>query len=84
MDMMMPLMDGATAITTLQKINSQVKVVAVSGLNVSEKLAKIPGVKKFIGKPYTTKELLQTLHSILVQKSTNPNLCIAPSKTLFK
>lgn len=84
MDMMMPLMDGATAITTLQKINSQVKVVAVSGLNVSEKLAKIPGVKKFIGKPYTTKDLLQTLHSILVQKSTNPNLCTAPSKTLFK
>jgi PAS domain S-box-containing protein len=84
MDMMMPLMDGATAITTLQKINSQVKVVAVSGLNVSEKLAKIPGVKNFIGKPYTTKELLQTLHSILVQKSTNPNLCTAPSKTLFK
>lgn len=84
MDMMMPLMDGATAITTLQKINSQVKVVAVSGLNLSEKLAKIPGVKKFIAKPYTTKELLQTLHSILVQKSTNPNLYIAPSKTLFK
>ncbi|MCC5661482.1 response regulator [Nostoc sp. XA010] len=84
MDMMMPLMDGATAITTLQKINSQVKVVAVSGLNVSEKLAKIPGVKKFIAKPYTTKELLQTLHSILVQKSTNPNLYIAPSKTLFR
>ncbi|MCC5651419.1 response regulator [Nostoc sp. XA013] len=83
MDMMMPLMDGATAITTLQKINSQVKVVAVSGLNVSEKLVKIPGVKNFIGKPYTTKELLQTLHSILVQKSTNPNLYIAPSKTLF-
>ncbi|MBD0386386.1 MAG: response regulator [Nostoc sp. C3-bin3] len=84
MDMMMPLMDGATAIMTLQKINSQVKVVAVSGLNVSEKLAKIPGVKKFISKPYTAKELLQTLHSILVQKSTNPNLYIAPSKTLFK
>ncbi|MBW4424843.1 MAG: response regulator [Nostoc desertorum CM1-VF14] len=84
MDMMMPLMDGATAITTLQKINSQVKVVAVSGLNVSEKLVKIPGVKNFLAKPYTTKELLQTLHSILVQKSTNPNLYIAPSKTLFK
>ncbi|MEA5624385.1 response regulator [Nostoc sp. UHCC 0251] len=81
MDMMMPLMDGATAITTLQKINSQVKVVAVSGLNVSEKLAKIPGVKKFIAKPYATKELLQTLHSILVQKSTNPNLYIAPIDT---
>ncbi|MBD2446594.1 response regulator [Nostoc sp. FACHB-152] len=72
MDMMMPSMDGATAIKTLQKMNSQVKVVAVSGLNASDKLTKIPGVKKFVPKPYTTKELLQTLHSILVQKSKNP------------
>jgi two-component system, cell cycle sensor histidine kinase and response regulator CckA len=71
MDMMMPSMDGATAIKTLQKMNSQVKVVAVSGLNANDKLIKIPGVKKFVPKPYTTKELLQTLHSILVQKSKN-------------
>ncbi|MBD2437088.1 response regulator [Nostoc sp. FACHB-110] len=71
MDMMMPSMDGATAISTLQKMNSQVKVVAVSGLNASDKLTKIPGIKKFIPKPYTTKELLQTLHSILAQQSSN-------------
>lgn len=71
MDMMMPSMDGATAIRTLQKMNPQVKVVAVSGLNVSDKLTKMPEVKKFLPKPYTTKDLLQTLHSILVQKSTN-------------
>ncbi|RCJ26520.1 hybrid sensor histidine kinase/response regulator [Nostoc sp. ATCC 43529] len=72
MDMMMPSMDGATAISTLQKMNSQVKVVAVSGLNANDKLTKIPGVKKFIPKPYTTKELLQTLHNILVEKAPNP------------
>ncbi|MDZ8188920.1 MAG: response regulator [Nostoc sp. ChiSLP02] len=72
MDMMMPAMDGATAISTLQKMNSQVKIVAVSGLNVNDKLIKIPGIKKFIPKPYTTKELLQTLHSILVEKVTSP------------
>ncbi|MBD2496616.1 response regulator [Nostoc sp. FACHB-280] len=69
MDMMMPAMDGATAISTLQKMNSQVKVIAVSGLTASSKLTKISGVKKFIPKPYTTKDLLQTLHSILVQES---------------
>jgi len=71
MDMMMPSMDGATAISALQKMNSQVKIVAVSGLAASGKLTKMPGVKKFIPKPYTTKDLLQTLHSILVQKSRN-------------
>jgi PAS domain S-box-containing protein len=78
MDMMMPSMDGATAIKTLQKMNSQVKVVAVSGLNASDKLTKIPGVKKFVPKPYTTKELLQTLHSILVQKSKSSKGAVKP------
>ncbi|MCC5634825.1 response regulator [Nostoc sp. CHAB 5844] len=73
MDMMMPSMDGATAISTLRKMNSQVKIVAVSGLAASGKLTKMPGVKRFIPKPYTTKDLLQTLHSILVQESRNPD-----------
>ncbi|MBD2454607.1 response regulator [Nostoc sp. FACHB-87] len=72
MDMMMPAMDGATAISTLQKMNSQVNVIAVSGLTASSKLTKLSGVKKFISKPYTTKDLLQTLHSILVQESRHP------------
>lgn len=69
MDMMMPSMDGATAINRLQKMNSQVNIVAVSGLNVSDKMTTIPRVKKFIPKPYTTKDLLHTLHGILGQKS---------------
>ncbi|MBE9006444.1 response regulator [Fortiea sp. LEGE XX443] len=72
MDVMMPLMDGTTAISTLQKMNSQVKVVAVSGLTATDKLTKMSGVRKFLSKPYTAKELLQTLHKILVQESRNP------------
>ncbi|WP_026735778.1 ATP-binding response regulator [Fischerella sp. PCC 9605] len=69
MDMMMPSMDGATTIRTLQKINSLVKIIAVSGLAANDKLSGVNAVKAFISKPYTTKELLQTLHSILCQES---------------
>ena len=69
MDMMMPLMDGVTTTRTLQKINSQVKIIAVSGLAANDKLMGNAAVKAFLAKPYTTKELLQTLHSVLYQES---------------
>lgn len=65
--MMMPLMDGETTIRTLQKMNSQVKIIAVSGLVGSNKIAKDATINKFISKPYTTQELLQTLHEVLYQ-----------------
>jgi two-component system cell cycle sensor histidine kinase/response regulator CckA len=73
-DMMMPSMDGATTIRTLQKMNSRVKIIAVSGMAASDKLAASAGAQKFIAKPYTTKELLQTLNSILYQESTNSEM----------
>lgn len=69
MDMMMPSMDGVTTTRTLQKINSLVKIIAVSGLAANDKLTGNAAVKAFIAKPYTTKELLQTLHSVLYQES---------------
>jgi len=66
-DMMMPSMDGATTIRTLRKIEPHVKIVAVSGLVSKDKLAQVAsiGVKTFLAKPYTTKELLTTLHEVL-------------------
>ena len=67
MDMMMPAMDGATTIRTLQKIHPAVKIIAVSGLVSSDKIASAmgTGVNAFLLKPYTAEELLQTLHKIL-------------------
>jgi two-component system, cell cycle sensor histidine kinase and response regulator CckA len=67
MDMMMPEMDGLTAIQVLQKMNSQVKIIAVSGLSSSDKVATAmgSGVKMFLPKPYTTQELLKTINSAL-------------------
>ncbi len=66
-DMMMPTMDGLTTIRTLQKINPRVKIIAVSGLASSDKLTEVAkiGVKTFLAKPYTAKELLTTLQGII-------------------
>ncbi|MBE9005034.1 response regulator [Fortiea sp. LEGE XX443] len=67
MDIMLPLLDGVTAIRTLQKINPKVKVIATSGLMSKDKLGEImkTGVKKFLSKPYTINELLLSLQEIL-------------------
>lgn len=64
LNMMMPHMDGPTAIRTLQKIKPSVKIIAVSGLPSSEMIAEATrlGVTAFLSKPYTAKELLKTLH----------------------
>ena len=68
-DMIMPSMDGLTTIRTLQKINPAVKIIAISGLASSDKVNEATdiGVKAFLPKPFTAKQLLQT---ISVVKST--------------
>lgn len=68
MDMIMPSMDGLTAIRTLQKINPEVKIIATSGLASNSKLATEAGtsVKVFLSKPYTVQELLQSLQKVIL------------------
>ena len=67
MDMMMPALDGLTAIRAMQKINPSVKIIASSGLMSSHKLteAQAVGIKAFLSKPYTVKELLHTLQEVI-------------------
>ena len=66
-DMMMPSMDGSTTIRTLQKLNPQLKIIAVSGLASNEQVASSSGVgvKAFLSKPYAVRELLNTINSVL-------------------
>jgi PAS domain S-box-containing protein len=66
MDIMMPDMDGITAIRTLQKINKQVQIIACSGLNLMQVFdqADDANVQAVLLKPYTAKELLKSLHHL--------------------
>jgi CheY-like chemotaxis protein len=66
-DMMMPSMDGSLTIRTLQKINPNVRIIAVSGLESNAKIAEMAGssVKSFLLKPYSGQELLKTVHDVM-------------------
>ncbi|RCJ23593.1 hybrid sensor histidine kinase/response regulator [Nostoc sp. ATCC 43529] len=66
-DIMLPSLDGLTAIRTLKKINPQVKIIASSGLMSDHKLSAVTdsGVNMFLSKPYTVKELLLSLQKVL-------------------
>lgn len=65
MDMMMPNLDGVSAMRALQEINPGVKIIATSGLLANRNLALGANVKTFLLKPYTTAQLLQMLTEIL-------------------
>ncbi|ARV57952.1 histidine kinase [Nostocales cyanobacterium HT-58-2] len=65
LDMLMPNMDGLTAIRTLRTINPNVKIVATSGLHANEQKAIAAGADKFLSKPYTTTDLLTTLSDVI-------------------
>lgn len=66
MDMMMPGMDGEKGIRELQKVNPEIKTIAVSGLAEKDKLEKIANahVNAFLAKPYTSEKLLKTIHEV--------------------
>ncbi|MEH2051250.1 PAS domain S-box protein [Nostoc sp.] len=66
MDIMMPEMDGITAIRTLQKMNQQVQIIACSGLNSIEVFTQSAdvNVQAVLLKPYTARELLKSLHHL--------------------
>ncbi|QLE47450.1 PAS domain S-box protein [Nostoc sp. C057] len=66
MDMMMPAMDGKTAIGTLQIINPQVPIIAMSGLATAETLVQTTGlsIQGFLAKPFSTDELLNKVQKI--------------------
>ena len=64
MDVMMPEMDGKTAIRTLKQIDSEVRVIAVSGLITNQEIVNEldQEVMAFLSKPYTNEELLEAVY----------------------
>ncbi len=67
LDMIMPYMDGPSTIRALEKMNPNIKVIAVSGSTEKLKAAEAAARKplRFLPKPYTTDKLLETLHDVL-------------------
>lgn len=67
MDLMMPEMDGFTAIRRLKEINPQIDIIVTSGLDSysNRKRATTIGVRAFLSKSYTIEGLLQTLRKVL-------------------
>jgi PAS domain S-box-containing protein len=67
MDLMMPSLDGVTAIQALKKMNPDVQIIAMSGSNFSEEKTQAQnlGVREFLPKPFTTNDLLNILHMLL-------------------
>jgi CheY-like chemotaxis protein len=66
-DLMMPFMDGPATIRALQKLEPELRFVAVSGLMEQDKMSGVSessGVR-CLSKPFTTEQLLGTLHELL-------------------
>ncbi len=65
-DLSMPVMDGRATIYAMLKINPKAKIIAMSGMDESESVAKAStaGIKHFISKPYTAATLLKALRAL--------------------
>ncbi|NJR47369.1 MAG: response regulator [Hyellaceae cyanobacterium CSU_1_1] len=71
-DIMMPEIDGKTAIRTLKQINPDLKIMAVSGLiDRQEIIAELAdNVTAFMNKPYGNDDLLRTISEIISSDRT--------------
>lgn len=67
-DMMMPVMDGPSAIQAMRRIRPDLRIIGASGLN-NELVARARslGVQEFLLKPYGAEQLLRALQSQLRQ-----------------
>jgi PAS domain S-box-containing protein len=74
-DMMMPYMDGAATIRAIRKVAPETRIIATSGLMVSEyaREANSLGVQAFLAKPYTAETLLRTIRDVLTSASISPS-----------
>jgi CheY-like chemotaxis protein len=66
LDFNMPRFNGAETLEHLRKLNSQAKVIAVSGLRINElPIGFQDSVERFVAKPFTNGELLETIEDLL-------------------
>jgi two-component system cell cycle sensor histidine kinase/response regulator CckA len=62
-DMIMPKMDGLTAIPILRQLNPTIPIIVMTGQASKEVMAQVANasIYSFLQKPFTTQELLKTL-----------------------
>jgi PAS domain S-box-containing protein len=67
LDLMMPSLDTPSIIRTLERINPQIQIIAMSGLSSNEQITNTnyASVRTFLAKPFTTQNLLKTLSETL-------------------
>jgi len=70
-DMMMPKLDGPTTIKQIRQTHPEIKIIAVSGLFSYKKILMESGetIDAFLQKPYTSEQLLGTLHDLLHEQN---------------
>ena len=77
LDFNMPGFNGAETLAYLRKLNPNVKVIAVSGFKVNELPPSFQkGVERFVAKPFSNGELLETIESVLGGES-KPELSVS-------
>jgi PAS domain S-box-containing protein len=66
-DVMMPYMDGPAMIRAVQRLDPTVRFVTISGLMDQSRTAQLSelGEVAFLAKPFTTEQILSTLHQLL-------------------
>jgi two-component system, cell cycle sensor histidine kinase and response regulator CckA len=66
-DMMMPVMDGTSAVREIRRLNPAVRVIGVSGIKSEIGLPETPdaGPCDFLSKPYTAEVLLKAIKRVI-------------------
>jgi PAS domain S-box-containing protein len=66
LDLMMPDLDGLAAIPRLRQLNPALPIIAMTGQSSSETLHQVQNarIQGLLRKPFTSQELLQTLHQV--------------------
>ena len=78
LDMMMPGLDGTATMQALKAIRSDVPLIASSGLRRPHGTDSIAGYDAFLAKPYTDRQLLQTVRRVLQATSTRTKEGLEP------
>lgn len=67
LDMMMPGIDGLETLRRLRQIDSNVRIIACSGLRTSQRETEVKehGANDFLPKPYTEEQLFRTISTVL-------------------